>query len=253
MEAQHKHLQDMEKMRLDFDREQRQFEREEKEKDRREKEEERKAAKEVQLAAQRVQEQQLAMMQQMQAQMFQFQSSIGPASTSRSTESAVGAAFCKAARKDSPAATHPPSVAHPSLNGENQIFDSLLSLMSEKFKALEDKLTKNTEKLESEVRKIDSKVQEICDDRKRQIVCASDIVNRNKSKPHDAVTTVAYDLVESLIDTAKNGNTQSLMNVLYNVLPRESITTLPSPPPMSEELQSALLNVMGYNVVNKHT
>ena len=90
------------------------------------------------------------------------------------------------------------------------------------------------------------------DDRKRQIVCASDIVNRNKSKSHDAVTKVAYDLVESLIDTAKNGNTQSLMNVLYNVLPRESLTTLPSPPPMSEELQTALLNVMGYTVVNKH-
>ena len=123
----------------------------------------------------------------------------------------------------------------------------VIDYMTSKFRDLEAKLEVNNEKIYKEVRVLDKKMEDIKDERKRQLQNASDIVKKNKSDNHDVVTKMAFQIVDSLIETAQ-GNSQALMRVLYNLAPTDSVSSLPTPPRMSEELQTALLNVMGYSV-----
>ena len=127
----------------------------------------------------------------------------------------------------------------------------VVDFMTSKFRDLEAKLEVNNDNIHKEVKDLDKKMQEMKDERKRQLQSAGDIVRKNKSKNHDVVTKMAFDIVDSLIETAQ-GNSQALMRVLYNLAPNDSVSSLPTPPRMSEELQTALLNVMGYSVVTNN-
>ena len=107
---------------------------------------------------------------------------------------------------------------------------------------------KKNQDIRAEVQKIDKKLQDIEDDRKKKLQSATDIISNNADKKHDVVTKMAIEVISSLIDTAQNGNTQSLMRVLYDLAPRESVSNLPTLPRMPDDIQTALFNVMGYAV-----
>ena len=125
-----------------------------------------------------------------------------------------------------------------------------IQVLSNLINSLNSKLEKMEQKFESNIGKIHKDVKDIKDERKKQIQTASDIVD--SCKTNDVVSQMALDVIKSLVDTAKTGDSRALMKVLYNFAPRDSIISLPHPPQMSAELQSALFNVMGYSVEKKH-
>ena len=133
-------------------------------------------------------------------------------------------------------------------NSSNQVINNLMTFMNERLEKLEQQISKNNEQITSEVRNIECKLQDIEHSRTKKLQTATEIINKNLTKKHDVVTKMAVEIISSLIDTAQNGNTQSLMRVLYDFAPRESVASLPTLPRMPEEIQSALFNVMGYSV-----
>ena len=137
--------------------------------------------------------------------------------------------------------------SHASSSSSNQVSDTILTFLSDRLEKIEEKISKNNQEIRAEVQKIEKKLTDIENDRKKKIQSATSIINKNLSQNQDVVTKMAIEVVSSLIDTAQNGNTQSLMRVLYDLAPRESVSSLPTLPRMPDEIQTALFNVMGYS------
>jgi hypothetical protein len=95
------------------------------------------------------------------------------------------------------------------------------------------------------------KVNDLQNERKIQLKTVEDIVEKNRYKSHDGVTAMAFKVVEALRKVAL-GESEALMETLYQMAPAEIAAKIRSPPQMTTELQLAVLNVIGLTPVDKN-
>ena len=128
----------------------------------------------------------------------------------------------------------------------NPLNDEIKLSLENMMKTVSSKIEEMNNKTQEQFRTLNEKIVELKEERTVQLKVVEEIVQRNKNKEHDVVTAMAFEVVESL-HKAASGNPEALMETLFRLVPDPS-KSLQAPPRMSEDLQTAVLNVVGLAV-----
>ena len=147
-----------------------------------------------------------------------------------------------------PTAANPPqpsqsAVAAPA-SGLADGMQWMMDTFTAKLEKIEARLGAQYHQTQQQLAGLTGKVQELHDQRKEQLHMVAQLVQKNLQKPHDAVTGLAFQLVDALRETAL-GKPDAFMRTVFKLAPAELAINLGSPPVMPEDLHIALANVMG--------
>jgi hypothetical protein len=111
-------------------------------------------------------------------------------------------------------------------------------------KEMEGKIMSQVQDTQKKLSSLAHEVEKLRAERRVQLETVEKILAENKGKQHDAVTGMAFRLVEALRETAM-GKPDALMSTLLSWAPPEVATSIRSPPRMTRDLQTAVYNVIG--------
>lgn len=129
------------------------------------------------------------------------------------------------------------------LEGSTGLAAALDAVMHTVNKKLEEMSSKTEQLFEH----LNTQIGELREERKTQLKTVESIVRKNRNKNHDAVTSMAFEVVDSMRQAAL-GHPEALMATLFKIVPKDAKKSMHSPPCMSDDLQTAVLGVVGLSV-----
>jgi hypothetical protein len=142
--------------------------------------------------------------------------------------------------KDSVPATTSTSSSTPA----NDSLGALMQYMDRKV----NQILKSTQE---QFQVLNDKVEQLREERRVQLDTVEVIVQKNRDKPHDAVNSLGFQLVDSL-RKAVSGDTAAFLATLCSLAPVQSTSVLSTPPRLSRDLEAAVLNLLGLSTDSKH-
>ena len=143
----------------------------------------------------------------------------------------------------------------PQVRGDLEEVMSTLQRMSQilntRLDEMDKRLQKQAQDTQDQISTLSSQVKEIQEERKIQLKNVETIVLENRNVDKDPLRKIAYCIIDGLRKTAL-GDSGAFLEALFQIVPSEVTQNIGHPPKMTEELQLAVMNIIGLTPVGKH-